>query len=42
MCSSTSPPPRGVRAFEELTAAGSSIHVTLLFAVERYEQIADA
>ena len=32
----------GVQAFEELTAAGESINVTLLFAVERYEEIAEA
>lgn len=32
----------GVPAFEELTAAGHSINVTLLFAVSRYEQIAEA
>jgi transaldolase len=32
----------GVRAFEELTAAGVSINVTLLFAVSRYEEIAEA
>jgi len=32
----------GVRAFEELTAAGVSINVTLLFAVSRYEQIVEA
>ena len=32
----------GVEAFEELTAAGVSVNVTLLFAVERYEEIAEA
>ena len=32
----------GVPAFEELTAAGVSVNVTLLFAVERYEEIAEA
>ena len=32
----------GVRAFEELTARGVSINVTLLFAVARYEEIAEA
>jgi transaldolase len=32
----------GVVAFEELTAAGVSVNVTLLFAVERYEEIAEA
>jgi transaldolase len=32
----------GVEAFRELTAAGVSVNVTLLFAVERYEQIANA
>ena len=32
----------GVPAFEELTAAGHSINVTLLFAVSRYEEIAEA
>ncbi len=32
----------GVRAFEELTAAGVSVNVTLLFAVPRYEEIAEA
>jgi transaldolase len=32
----------GVTAFEELTAAGVSVNVTLLFAVERYEEIAEA
>jgi transaldolase len=32
----------GVQAFEELTAAGVSINVTLLFAVQRYEEIAEA
>ena len=33
---------QGVRAFEELTARGHSINVTLLFSVARYEQIAEA
>jgi len=32
----------GVVAFEELTAAGVSVNVTLLFAVERYKEIAEA
>ena len=32
----------GVRAFEELTARGVSVNVTLLFAVSRYEEIAEA
>ncbi|HEX8103508.1 MAG TPA: transaldolase [Solirubrobacteraceae bacterium] len=32
----------GVAAFEELTAAGVSVNVTLLFAVPRYEAIAEA
>ena len=32
----------GVRAFEELTALGVNVNVTLLFAVERYEDIAEA
>ncbi len=32
----------GVRAFEELTALGVNVNVTLLFAVSRYEEIADA
>jgi len=32
----------GVRAFEELTALGVNVNVTLLFAVERYEAIAEA
>jgi transaldolase len=32
----------GVEAFEELTAAGVSVNVTLLFSVGRYEQIAEA
>src|SRR4051794_12841528 len=32
----------GVRAFEELTAAGVSVNVTLLFDVRRYEQVAEA
>lgn len=34
--------PEGTRAFEELTARGVNVNVTLLFAVSRYEQIADA
>lgn len=34
--------PEGVRAFEELTAGGVNINVTLLFAVSRYEEIAEA
>jgi transaldolase len=32
----------GVEAFRELTAQGISVNVTLLFAVERYEEIAEA
>src|SRR3954449_11622113 len=32
----------GVRAFEELTAAGVSVNVTLLFDVRRYEAVAEA
>ena len=32
----------GIRAFEELTALGINVNVTLLFAVERYEAIAEA
>ena len=32
----------GVRAFEDLTAAGLSINVTLLFSQERYREIAEA
>jgi transaldolase len=32
----------GVRAFEELTSLGVNVNVTLLFAVSRYEQIAEA
>ncbi|HET6171636.1 MAG TPA: transaldolase [Gaiellales bacterium] len=32
----------GVDAFRELTAAGVSVNVTLLFAVQRYEEIANA
>jgi transaldolase len=32
----------GVEAFEELTAAGVNVNVTLLFAVERYEEVAEA
>jgi transaldolase len=32
----------GVDAFRELTAAGLSVNVTLLFAVSRYEEIANA
>jgi transaldolase len=32
----------GVEAFRELTAEGISVNVTLLFAVERYEEIAEA
>ena len=34
--------PEGVRAFEELTFQGHAINVTLLFSVERYEEIAEA
>jgi transaldolase len=34
--------PEGVPAFEELTAAGVNVNVTLLFAVSRYEEIAEA
>jgi transaldolase len=32
----------GVQAFEELTARGINVNVTLLFAVSRYEEIAEA
>jgi transaldolase len=32
----------GIRAFEELTAQGVNVNVTLLFAVERYREIAEA
>src|SRR5262249_5821980 len=32
----------GVRAFEELTAIGLNVNVTLLFSVARYEAIAEA
>jgi transaldolase len=32
----------GVAAFEELTAAGVPVNVTLLFSVERYEEVAQA
>jgi len=32
----------GVEAFEELTARGVNVNVTLLFAVERYREIAEA
>jgi transaldolase len=32
----------GVKAFEELTGLGINVNVTLLFAVERYEEIAEA
>jgi transaldolase len=32
----------GVRAFEELTALGVPVNVTLLFAVPRYEEVAEA
>src|SRR5215212_2752179 len=32
----------GVTAFEELTAAGVPVNVTLLFAVGRYEEVAEA
>ena len=32
----------GVTAFEELTAAGVPVNVTLLFAVPRYEEVAEA
>src|SRR5690606_90956 len=32
----------GVRAFEELTAAGVNVNVTLLFAVSRYREVAEA
>jgi transaldolase len=33
---------QGVHAFEELTARGVNVNVTLLFAVERYREIAEA
>jgi transaldolase len=32
----------GVRAFEELTASGISVNVTLLFSLQRYREIAEA
>jgi transaldolase len=32
---------QGVRAFEELTARGVNVNVTLLFAVERYREVAE-
>ena len=32
----------GIAAIEELTAAGVNVNVTLLFSVERYEQVIDA
>src|SRR5215210_5571441 len=32
----------GVEAFEELTAAGVNVNVTLLFDVKRYEEVAEA
>ena len=32
----------GVRGFEELTARGVNVNVTLLFAVSRYQQVAEA
>jgi transaldolase len=32
----------GVRAIEELTCRGVNVNVTLLFAIERYEQVIDA
>jgi transaldolase len=32
----------GVKAFEELTARGINVNVTLLFAVERYREVAEA
>ncbi len=32
----------GVEAFEELTAAGVNVNVTLLFSVDRYEEVAEA
>lgn len=32
----------GVRAFEELTARGVNVNVTLLFAVQRYREVAEA
>jgi transaldolase len=34
--------PAGVQAFEELTAQGINVNVTLLFAVERYREVAEA
>jgi transaldolase len=34
--------PAGVEAFEELTAQGINVNVTLLFAVERYREVAEA
>lgn len=32
----------GVRAFEQLTARGVNVNVTLLFAISRYEEVAEA
>ncbi len=32
----------GVKAFEELTCAGVNVNVTLLFSVDRYEEVAEA
>jgi transaldolase len=32
----------GVPAIEELTARGVNVNVTLLFSVERYEQVVEA
>ena len=34
--------PAGVAAIEDLTAAGVNVNVTLLFSVERYEEVIDA
>jgi len=34
--------PAGVRAIEELTAAGVNVNVTLLFSVQRYEEVIEA
>jgi transaldolase len=34
--------PAGVEAFEQLTAEGINVNVTLLFAVERYREVAEA
>jgi transaldolase len=35
-------PPAGPPAIEELTRRGININVTLLFSIERYEEVIDA